>query len=268
MASASASPTQPDLLEEEDEYTLDLVREATALLDARDAREESSSRARVSDRRVAESRPSAQLLHAPSATPKEDLPQPMRIGRHELDSMRFTSWYWETPTKKRFLSIRYAIGPEEFEVTLLHREPGAVPALNEANEADQSKTFRIKTLKAKHGPASVWDLHIKATLDIFGRPTSLLQCEYEDGDAWSRTVRTPLFVRLLSATDTLPWRCFCCFLLSSLLSSAPPLARGSRRTRVASSKCARCSRPRWPSTRRSQRRGKQIYRSSGNEPRA
>jgi hypothetical protein len=93
------------------------------------------------------------------------------------------------------LVVAYFMAAEEFEVTLVARNhtaggsdqgpSGGIDACRIADTRaggggeDQEKVYRIKTLKTKQGgPASCWDLHINATLDIFGRATTLLQCEY------------------------------------------------------------------------------------------
>lgn len=94
----------------------------------------------------------------------------------ELDVMRFTSYWFEGATK-RHIKILYYLAAEEFEVILIHHDPTAPIAAQKADE--ETQTYRVKTLKTKHGPATCWDLHLKATLDIFGRPTTLMQCESE-----------------------------------------------------------------------------------------
>jgi hypothetical protein len=38
--------------------------------------------------------------------------------------------------------------------------------------------YRLNTVKGKYGAASCWDLHLKATLNILGRVTTLMQCGY------------------------------------------------------------------------------------------
>lgn len=101
--------------------------------------------------------------------------------RHqELTVMKFTSWYTEAsvsgPEKKRYVKIWYHLAADEFEIHLVNSDPHANTP--EQRDQTQSKIFRVKSLKTKQGTqASCWDLHIKATLDIFGRPTTLRQCE-------------------------------------------------------------------------------------------
>lgn len=81
----------------------------------------------------------------------------------ELEVMRFTSWWLEN-NQKRFMRIAYLMSQEEFEIHIDHDD----------------NIYRIKELKIKNSgnlTASCFDLHLKATLDIFGRYTTLMQCD-------------------------------------------------------------------------------------------
>lgn len=87
----------------------------------------------------------------------------------DLEVMRFTSW-WNEENVKKFINIRYYIQTEEFEVEI----------------KGDDKIYRVKTLKGKYGPASCWDLHEQATLNVFGRKTTLMQADY-DTRKWIET---------------------------------------------------------------------------------
>lgn len=49
----------------------------------------------------------------------------------------------------------------------------------EVDIQDDSKVYRLTTLEGKFGPASCWDLHVKAYLDVFGRKTTLMQADHD-----------------------------------------------------------------------------------------
>lgn len=88
--------------------------------------------------------------------------EPPNMEEADLEVMRFISWWTERGAKK-FLKINYYMRTEEFEVDI----------------ENDDKLYRMKTLKGKFGPASCWDLHLKATLNIFGRKMTLQQCDHD-----------------------------------------------------------------------------------------
>ena len=114
--------------------------------------------------------------------------------RHDLDVLKFES-YWYEGRVKRLIKIHYYLASEEFEIILLPTvradfnsnsnlscESLFTPSSTSSHE---SQIYRAKSLRTKHTGATVglYDLHVNAQLDIFGRTTTLLQCELGNTDS-------------------------------------------------------------------------------------
>ncbi len=125
-------------------------------------------------------------------------------GGGELSVMRFTSGFLDPSGARRVVKIAYHLAAEEFEITIVAPPssqnsgsssssfsawpPASLPPSRTASSsavssssslaASSSLTYRVKSLRTKHGPASCWDLHIGATIDLFGKQTTLTGCEH------------------------------------------------------------------------------------------
>lgn len=92
----------------------------------------------------------------------------------DLEVMKFTSWWTENGTKK-YIHVHFLMKTEDFEINI--------------EEDDQ--IYRMKTLKGQGGPLGCWDLHLKASISVFGKSISLLQCDQETRE-WLRANATRL----------------------------------------------------------------------------
>lgn len=123
-------------------------------------------------------------LHAPnSRTIGTSVPS----GDPGLGMMRFTSWWTEKKghsDRKRFIYVNYLLETEEFEVRL----------------DDDDNTYRIKTLRGKAGPITCWDLHVGATIEVFGKSVTLRQCD-NDTRQWLLANSSRLFQLKVGNTE-------------------------------------------------------------------
>ena len=95
--------------------------------------------------------------------------------------MQFESWYQETSSVtgakvRRSLTVEYDVRSAEFRV---HIE-------------GTPKTFTLSHVHGKYGPLDHTDLHVGATVDLFGRPTTLLAPSLATGD-WLQVEATRLW---------------------------------------------------------------------------
>lgn len=91
------------------------------------------------------------------------------VNESDLEVMRFTSWWFEG-SKKKYIHLNYYMRTEDFEIDI----------------QDDEKIYRMKTIKGPGGrPLGCGDLHLKATIPIFGKPVTLLQCD-NDTREWLR----------------------------------------------------------------------------------
>jgi hypothetical protein len=96
---------------------------------------------------------------------------------NELTVMRFTSSFSDPLTPggaRRLVRVAFHLASEEFEVALV---PPVSAQCDKEQAAAQTLVYRVKNLRTKHGPASCWDLHVGAIVDLFGRPTTLTGCD-------------------------------------------------------------------------------------------
>jgi hypothetical protein len=86
----------------------------------------------------------------------------LKFEDSDLEVMSFRSW-WKEGSETRFISIKFFLNTEEFEI----------------NIDNDDNIYRLKSVQGKYGPASCFDLHIKATLNIFNRKVTLMHCDSE-----------------------------------------------------------------------------------------
>lgn len=101
----------------------------------------------------------------PGYKPRHRLESPA-VTESDLEVMKFTSW-WMEHGKKKYVHVSYFMKTEDFEI----------------NIEEDSKLYRMKTLKGPQGPLGCWDLHVNASINVFGKNLSLLQCE-QDTRRW------------------------------------------------------------------------------------
>lgn len=148
-------------------------------------------------------------------------------GGMDLEVMKFSSWFTERSLtgrdasgsgehrgcsasdvnsrgSRRVIHIRYYLAREEFEVEIMPSASAAAAssvALGDtSHQQPASRIYKLKSLHTtKHGGgvASCWDLHLKATLDLFGRPTTLLQCDSATREWLEQNARRLIAVRTL-----------------------------------------------------------------------
>ena len=155
------------------------------------------------------------------------LPPLRRIGAGlDLEVMQFTSWFTERSHSgpdasgtsehrgcsasggaargsKRYIHIRYYLAREEFEVEIMPSSSTSAASMAGDVPPQPSRLYHLKSLHTtKHGGgvASCWDLHLKATLDLFGRPTTLLQCDSATREWLEQNARRLMAVRTLLET--------------------------------------------------------------------
>jgi len=99
-----------------------------------------------------------------------------RSATPELTVMRFSSSFSDPliPGARRQVRVAFHLASEEFEITLV---PPVTATCDKAQAEASALVYRVKNLRTKHGPASCWDLHVGAILDVFGRQTTLSACD-------------------------------------------------------------------------------------------
>jgi hypothetical protein len=79
-----------------------------------------------------------------------------------LNALKFTSW-WNEKKEKHYIHITYHVASEDFTV----------------NINEDTHVYKLKVLMNRFGPVTIWDLHVGATVFVFGKSVTLMQCSSE-----------------------------------------------------------------------------------------
>lgn len=121
----------------------------------------------------------------PGYKPRGRLDSPA-VAESDLEVMKFTSW-WSENGKKKYIHVHYFMKTEDFEI----------------NIEDDDKVYRMKTVEGSAGtPLGCWDLYLKASIRVFHKSITLLQCDQDTRD-WLRVNATRLLKMRKSLMDTL-----------------------------------------------------------------
>jgi hypothetical protein len=120
----------------------------------------------------------------PGYRPRHRLDSPT-TAESDLEVMKFTSWWIENGAKK-YIQLHYFMKTEDFEIDI----------------EEDDRIYFMKTIKGSSGPLACWDLHLKASINVFGKQISLLQCD-QDTREWLRANAKRLIKLRRKLIDTL-----------------------------------------------------------------